>query len=222
MDALEGLSQLEDKSMDLIFTDPPYRFTAADRNKGSGFYKRTNHLADIAESFGTDFNPLDFLSIAIKKSRNGLLVWSPQKLLLDYIHFAIDNKMKWDLQFWHKSNCCPNHHNHLLLDTEFIIRLYPAGAYFNNSLNYACYHKYFIGYTQSIKGHPTPKPLNVTLQLLQLFTKENDIICDPYIGSGTLALACKQSHRNFIGWDNNPEYVKMANKRISKIQGSLF
>ena len=48
------------------------------------------------------------------------------------------------------------------------------------------------------------------------FKNENDLILDPFIGSGTTAVACKQLDRNFIGIEINPDYVDIANKRLVK------
>jgi site-specific DNA-methyltransferase (adenine-specific) len=218
----EVMKGIPDKSIDLVLTDPPYKIVVNRMGDGTGFYKKTNHLAKIDESFGSDFEPLDFLNIVINKSKNGLLVWSSQSLLLDYINFAINNKLKWDLMFWHKINCCPNHYNHLMVDTEYCIRIYPRGAYFNNNLKYIDYHKYFIEPVQHIKGHPTPKPMNIIKKQIELFSKKEDIILDLFLGSGTLAVACKELGRRYIGIEISPEYCEIARNRVKAISESLF
>ena len=48
------------------------------------------------------------------------------------------------------------------------------------------------------------------------WSNENDIILDPFIGSGTTAIACKQLNRNYIGFEISNEYVIIANERINK------
>jgi DNA modification methylase len=57
-------------------------------------------------------------------------------------------------------------------------------------------------------------------------TQKNDIVLDCFIGSGTTAVACKEIERQFIGFEINPKWHKIANDRINKIdangQGSLF
>jgi len=214
-DCLEVLKTFPDKSVDLILTDPPYTITANKRYKGSGFYKKTDHLANIDESFGTDFNPREFLEIAYTKSKNGMLIWCSQKQLLDYINFANEKNFKWDLMFWHKINACPNHFNHLLIDTEYCVRIYESGSYFNNNLEYEEYRKYFLERVQHFEGHPTPKPLNIMFKQIRLFSKENDIILDPFLGSGTTAVACKMLGRHYIGIELNSKYVEIANKRLN-------
>jgi hypothetical protein len=65
------------------------------------------------------------------------------------------------------------------------------------------------------KPHPTQKPVRLLRYVLDLYTKEGDTVLDPFVGTGTTAVACKQMHRHFIAIDNDPEYVKMANQRLT-------
>jgi len=70
---------------------------------------------------------------------------------------------------------------------------------------------------QDIKmGHPTQKPLNLIKYLIKIHSKENDLILDPFLGSGTTAVACEQLNRKWIGIEINPEYCEIAKKRILK------
>ena len=72
--------------------------------------------------------------------------------------------------------------------------------------------------TESAKkiGHPAPFHIELPYRLIQLYTFENDVVLDPFIGSGTTALAAIKTNRRFIGYDIDPEYVKLANERIKK------
>ena len=62
--------------------------------------------------------------------------------------------------------------------------------------------------------HPTQKPLNLMRLLIELVTKENQVILDPFMGSGTTGVACKNLSRNFIGMELDEEYFKIAQSRI--------
>ena len=68
--------------------------------------------------------------------------------------------------------------------------------------------------------HPTQKPLRIIEKLLKTHSNENDIILDPFLGSGTTAVAAQYLKRNFIGIEINPEYCKIAEQRLS--QKTLF
>lgn len=73
--------------------------------------------------------------------------------------------------------------------------------------------------TKAEKGeyntHLSVKPVQLISHLIKLFTKETALVLDPFMGSGTTAVACIQSNRRFIGFDTNKEYVEIARKRTS-------
>ncbi len=66
-------------------------------------------------------------------------------------------------------------------------------------------------------GHPAPFPIELPLNCIKLYTFENDIVIDPFIGSGTTAVAALISNRRFVGYEINPKYIKIAEKRIKEI-----
>jgi site-specific DNA-methyltransferase (adenine-specific) len=70
--------------------------------------------------------------------------------------------------------------------------------------------------TEKRYEHPTQKPVKLMRRLIEKFTKEGDLIIDPYCGSGSTLVACAKLRREFIGCDINSEYCKIANERIQK------
>ncbi len=64
-------------------------------------------------------------------------------------------------------------------------------------------------------GHPAPFPEELPFRLIQLYSFVNDIVLDPFMGSGTTAIAALKSDRKYIGFDISEEYIKLANKRIA-------
>jgi len=66
--------------------------------------------------------------------------------------------------------------------------------------------------------HPTVKPVHLMSWLVRLVSKEGDTVLDPFMGSGTTGVACKQLNRNFIGIELSEEYVKIAEARINAIK----
>ena len=82
-------------------------------------------------------------------------------------------------------------------------------------------------FTQSVhkegnKHHPTQKPVNLFKWILNKYTNENDTILDPFLGSGTTVVACKQLNRNFIGIEISPDYCKIAEDRLKNLQQTLI
>ena len=69
--------------------------------------------------------------------------------------------------------------------------------------------------------HPAIYPEYVIRELLNLLTREEDIVVDPFVGSGTTAIACKKLERKYIGFDINPEYCEYARKRLETTQARL-
>ena len=64
------------------------------------------------------------------------------------------------------------------------------------------------------REHPTEKPRELMAYMLQTYSEENDIILDPFLGSGTTAVAAKQLGRKFIGIEISPKYCEIANQRL--------
>ena len=68
----------------------------------------------------------------------------------------------------------------------------------------------------SNKLHPTQKPVALFEYLIKTYTNEGDLVLDNCMGSGTTGVACKNLNRNFIGIEKDPEYFKIAEKRINE------
>ncbi|MCD6461152.1 MAG: site-specific DNA-methyltransferase [Thermoplasmata archaeon] len=66
-------------------------------------------------------------------------------------------------------------------------------------------------------GHPAPFPLTLPLNCIKLYTFENDVVLDPFMGSGTTAVAALMSNRYFVGYETEPEYIDLADSRIRKV-----
>jgi len=66
-------------------------------------------------------------------------------------------------------------------------------------------------------GHPAPFPIELPYRLIQLYTFEGEVVLDPFMGSGQTAIASIKTLRRFIGYEINPDYVKLANRRIDDI-----
>ena len=78
-------------------------------------------------------------------------------------------------------------------------------------------------YINSIKEkqHPTQKPIALMKWILENYTEEGDTIFDPFMGSGTTGVACVQTERNFIGCEIDPDYFKIAERRIHEAQQQM-
>ena len=69
--------------------------------------------------------------------------------------------------------------------------------------------------------HPTQKPVALFEYLIKTYTNEGDLVLDNCIGSGTTAVAAKQTGRHFIGIELSPEYCEIARKRVAAVPARL-
>ena len=108
---------------------------------------------------------------------------------------------------WHKPDCRSITHYELIVVWSKEYRRKVSRVWSIPILDYRSLRDW--------KPHPTQKPVRLIRYLLELYTKEGDTVLDPFVGTGTTAVACKQMHRHFIAIDNDPEYVKMATARLT-------
>ena len=71
-----------------------------------------------------------------------------------------------------------------------------------------------VGRKKEKVGHPTQKPIKLINRIVEMTTNKGDIVLDPFMGSGTTAIACLDNDRHYIGFELDEEYHKMALKRI--------
>lgn len=200
IDCLEGMKLLPDNSIDLIFTDPPYGL-----NKIG--IKNDNNL-DLFYSILPD-------SRRVLKDSAFLITFFSTKFLPDIFK---NNPFQY---FWNFVLYCPN--GRVMSPIGFT--KYMSCVVFKKG-NPKIIKKGKDIFTdtpgkmvepdEGFINHPTPKPKTFIKELLVMFSKENDIVLDPFIGSGSTAVACKQLKRNYIGFEISPEYCKLAINRLKK------
>ena len=136
---------------------------------------------------------------------------------------------------WRKTNPMPNITKRMLTySTEFIVWFSKSKKW---TFNYQKMKKYNFGKQlrdvwdfpscqgeERIKGgdgraaHPTQKPLKLFERLIEMTTNEGDIVLDPFMGSGTTAVACEKIKRKWIGFENNKYYIEISDKRLKELK----
>lgn len=149
---------------------------------------------DIEKSF--KITKIDFLK---KFNCRQLIFWSAKcPFPLDYTAVHI----------WHKPNGRTGQHYERIFERNGnkVYRVFRHGVI--NSVVAA----QMLGdiYTK----HPTQKPIKLIKELIEKYSKKGDTILDPFLGSGTTAVACKQLNRNYIGIEINPKYYEIARQRL--------
>ena len=219
-DCLEGMKRLPDASVDCVIADPPYELK---QHSGAGAFGRANreYHQGIDHLQSGISNEMLMEMMRVCKHPN-MYVFCSKDQLPQLLNFAVDNGLKYDLLTWHKTNPVPTCNNKYLSDTEYIVFMRNGANLYGS---YETKRKYFITQTNTADkkayGHPTPKPVPIIRTLIENSTLVGGVILDPYMGSGTTAVACIQSKRKFIGFEINKAYYDRAQQRIKEEKQQL-
>ena len=197
-DCLELMSKIPDKSIDLIVTDPPYLISNISGGGTINNVKKLNksltdlkNNTDITQGYDIELFGNEFIRIM---NEINIYLWCNKAQIPEYFKFYVDkHKCKFDIICWHKTNALPTYSNKYLTDTEYLLYFRKGrGKCFPQSYDDA--KTYYIApinhKDKKLYGHPTIKPLDITEKIIRNSSKENNIILDPFMGSGTTGLAC--------------------------------
>lgn len=219
IDCVDGFKKIDDNSIDLIVADPPYGISKELNCKN----QRLGTTAKLNFNFGDwDIFNKKWFDIAIKKTRGWIISFCAKKDLGFYWNILEKNNFKAiDAIVWQKPDPIPlNGKTKLLNAWETAIIGKKAGADFNGQ----CQHNIFK--YQAPKGksriHPTQKPTGLIQELILLTTKKGGLVLDPFMGSGTTAVACIVISRNYIGFEVDKKYYTASLKRIREAPTPLL
>ena len=216
-DCLEVLKSIPDKSIDLVLTDPPYGVTGLE----------------------WDNDNVEWIKECLRITKNSVVCFATQpfttKVISNYLEYF---KYVW---VWNKKiagNPLIAKYQPLKVHEDIIVlskgshNYYPVmrkgvkrkkGGGKSNLLsmqmtqteNDEYYPTSIISFSNAQRGeHPTQKPVELMKYLIETYSKESDTILDPFLGSGTTAVAAKQLGRNYIGIEISEEYCKIAEDRL--------
>lgn len=221
------LKTMPEKSVDMIFADPPYNLSGKNHitcingrkvscNKGAW-----DIVADIDK-----FN-YDWIKECMRVLKDDGTIWISGTLhnhpsvgvLLKKMGFWIINDI-----VWFKPNATPQlQPNRLAPSTEIIWLASKSKKYYFNyekakELNKGKQMRnlWIISAKKHITKHPTEKPEELLDRIILLGSKEGDTILDPFMGSGTTGVVAKRLGRHFIGIEIDEEYFNIAEERIKK------
>lgn len=218
-DCLTMLKGIKSKSVDLVITDPPYKVDT----KGAGVYGSVASFKNIeCMADGIKNEVLDELCRVMKKIN--IYLFCSKNQLLPLINYFTDKKCNWNLLTWHKTNPIPTCNNKYLPDTEYILFFREKGVKIQGT--YDTKKTYFITpinvKDKELYQHPTCKPVEILQNFIVNSSNENDVILDPFMGSGSTGVACINTHRNFIGIEINAKYYETAKTRLVSQKIEMF
>lgn len=203
MDCLEAMKALPDKSIDLIITDPPYGIKAARYKRANTQYgKSLAKCRDYGQSDWDDKIPSkEIFDEMFRVSRNQIVFGG--NYFISYLY----NSPCWLV--WDK-----NTGNNGYADCELVWTSFKTAV-----RKFKWTWKGFIQEDMKNKEervHPTQKPVPLMEWIINNYSKECQTILDPFLGSGSTAIACINTNRNFIGFELDKNYFDIANERIEK------
>ena len=230
-DCQKTMSLMEDKYVDLVITSPPYNMRTRIRNgkyttreKSEHFSKKYAHFSDdlpIEEFFETHRNILsELLRVSKIVCYNFQIVTGSKEEFFKIIgHFGEYIK---DIIIWDKGHGQPAMHEMVLNSCYEMILILEDNGKIGRVIENAQFKRGEMnniirtGKPQKIVGtHGASFPESLVSKLIKAFSKEGDLIYDPFMGTGTTAVVAKRFNRNWIGSEITEEYCKIANTRIN-------
>ncbi|HEY5123451.1 MAG TPA: site-specific DNA-methyltransferase [Ignavibacteria bacterium] len=229
----ENMKEIPDNSVHLMITSPPYNVTKEyDQN-----LTLEEYLKLLKNVFTETYRVLvDGGRACINLANLGRRPYIPLSDYISLMMIEIGFNMRGEI-LWNKAaSASPSTawgswlsaSNPILRDIHEYILVFSKGEMKRNAKGKenTITKEQFMLWTKSIWtmnaesarkiGHPAPFPEELPSRLIHLYTFKNDIVLDPFIGSGTTGVAAIKAERKFVGYDIVEEYVKLANKRLSK------
>ena len=212
-DCMEGMKEIPDKSIDLLATDPPYKTTSRGNSGGTGgiLKEKINMKGDVFKH--NSIKPTEWLPecYRILKPSSHAYIMVNNKNLKDYlIEIEAAGFGVFKTLIWAKNNCITN--MYYMDSHEYIIFARKGKAKKINNCGTRSVLKTMV---PKNKLHPTEKPIELMQILIENSTNENDIVIDPFMGSGTTAIACINTNRKYIGFELDKDYYDAAMERIN-------
>ena len=219
-DAYELIKEIPDKSASLIVCDPPYKIDGLHKDSGILKGRKNSHNTQLLDNNlgdGIDLSILDEFVRVLEKIN--IYIWCNKEQIYDYLtYFVKERKCNFEIIIWAKDNPAPFLNGHYLKDKEYCLYFWEKGVkvkptydtgktVYISKVNKADKEKYC---------HPTIKPIDIIENLIKN-SSGGGIVLDPFSGSGTTLLAAKHLNLDYIGFEINETYYKIAKDRLNGI-----
>jgi len=236
MDCLEGMKYIDDKSIDMILCDLPYGTTKCKWDtvipfeplweqyeriiKDNGAIVLTASQPFTTELIHSNLKLFKYCWVWNKKKAGNIFLakYQPMKIHEDIVVFSKKT---------HKYNPIKTPRDKIKRSKNYGTGEAMGGDRKKEDKVYEYTDKNPVSIievsnaVQKGKIHPTQKPVELFEYLIKTYTDEEDIVLDNCMGSGTTAIACINTNRNYIGFELDPTYCGIANKRIQDIVSKI-
>ncbi|HUX54503.1 MAG TPA: site-specific DNA-methyltransferase [Williamwhitmania sp.] len=205
-DCLDILKEFPDSCVDLVLTDPPYNEVNRPNSGLRSFDK------GIADSLEVDI-PI-VAKILDKLCRGSIYVWCGTEQVSfwrrEFVSFGLSTRQC----IWEKTNPSPINGQYLWLSNieNCIFAKKPRATF-----THICDGAVWRAPTERRQIHPTQKPLYLMTYLINASSRPNELVLDPFCGSGTTCVAAKMLGRRYIGIDISSDYCEIARQRLEAV-----
>jgi len=219
MDCLDGLGQLDSGCVDLVVTDPPYENVLISKKNDFMSNFRDKYFIEL-KNF--NYNKFVFESKRVLKSNSHLYIFCANPEIFSWYKRFIYAGFKFmNLLIWVKNSqtfdlSCGYHYNNQHENCMFFCK----GSRKLNSLGLS--NVMFFDIYKGKYVHPTIKPLDMIKFLVNNSSNVGDLVLDPFMGSGTTAIASKSLGRHFVGFELSKYFFDIANNRIKNSGNDWF
>jgi len=217
-DSIKIMKEMPDDSFDLIVTDPPYN--AVNRKIGKMRSCRT------MDKKGADSAPIDIPYLAKEFTRlckKSIYIWCSTEQAGIWRDELTKNNLTTRQCVWVRTNPSPLNGDKMWLSgMELCIFARKPKATFNRF----CQLPAWYGPAQRVKGFPCPKPVWLMEEIIDASSHIDDLVLDPFMGSGSTILGCMKLKRKYCGIEMDKGYFHVAQERIKdykvpKMKGAL-
>ena len=219
-DGIAGSAKLDDGSVDLLLTDPPYSisnpYTCESqvprrlRRDGRDFIMPRGHFGQ----WDYAFSPANWTATILPKVRGWAVIFCAQEQIGEYSEILRTHKfVAVGTLVWQKTNPVPFNHEYKPINAwEALVVGKRPGTKFNGSV----VHNVFVYKSPSPheRIHPTQKPSGLISRFVELFSDPGEFLLDPFAGSATTVVAATGLQRRILAFENDPELFEAASKRI--------
>ncbi len=220
-DGIAATNELDDRSVDLLLTDPPYGISNAYicegqvprrlRKNGKDFIMPRGHFGHWDDAFPS---PAEWTASVLPKVRGWAVIFCAQAQIGEYTEIMKANRfVAVGTIVWQKTNPVPFNHTFKPINAwEALVVGKRPGTKFNGST----VHNVFVFKSPSPKEriHPTQKPFPLISKFIDLFSDEGDLVLDSFAGSATTIIAAASKRRKVLAFENDSYIFKEASSRI--------
>jgi len=217
-DILDLIKNIEDESIDLVVTDPPYKTTSRGNagNSGGMLQKQINKSGKVFSH--NDINIKDYANelYRILKSGSHCYIMTNHTNLIEMLNELTNVGFHFiKCLIWDKGNKIMG--QYYMSQFEYVIFLRKGKGIKINNCGTSDILSFPNKKTKDENGnnlHDTEKPIGLMKVLIENSSKEQDIVLDPFMGIGSTCLACKELNRRFIGCELDDKYFEVAKSRF--------